>query len=50
MYGTCSKLAIKIPEQHHLDCFSVFIVNFKQVSHTHIGVFIVDFQQIMSAG
>ena len=41
----CSKLSIKIPEQHHWCCSSVFIVNFEHISHL---VFIVNFEHVIA--
>ena len=43
MCEICSKLTInKIPEQRQWHCSGVFIVNFEQFSHIHLGFLIVD--------
>ena len=43
--GICSKLTIKVSEQHHWRCSGVFVVNFDP-SHTFFSVFIVNIEQV----
>ena len=45
LFEICSELTKNKPELCHWRCSSVFIVNFKQISHIHCpGVSIVDYK------
>ena len=48
MSEICSKLTIKIPDQHRWYRSGIFIVNFKCILHICSGVSIVDFEQVNS--
>ena len=36
IYEICSELTRKTPERHQRECSGVFIINFKQISHTFL--------------
>ena len=46
----CSKIKIKTPKRRHWRRFGVFIVNFEHNSHFCFSVTIVNFKQVMPPG